>query len=104
MAYGRRGACVGKPLSGPRIFVNYRREDSSGESGRLYDRLVNRYGTGQVFRDREAIAPGTPFPRRIFEAIAGSCVFIAVIGPRWLRELQARSTDAEDYVRREIKA
>jgi hypothetical protein len=43
-------------LSG--VFINYRREDSGGHAGRLYDRLRQHYGPHRVFRDIDAIAPG----------------------------------------------
>ncbi len=34
------------------IFVSYRREDSEGEAGRLFDDLVIRFGEDSVFRSR----------------------------------------------------
>jgi hypothetical protein len=38
-------------LDGGGIFISYRREDTSGESGRLFDHLVDRYGATRVFRE-----------------------------------------------------
>ncbi len=45
----------------PKIFISYRRDDSAGHAGRLYDRLVDRFGQGQVFMDVDAIRPGLDF-------------------------------------------
>ena len=35
----------------PKIFISYRRDDSSSQAGRLYDRLEGHFGQGQVFMD-----------------------------------------------------
>jgi TIR domain len=96
-----------------RIFLNYRREDSSGHAGRLYDFLLHGGGgTGfrkeQIFMDIDTVAPGVDF-RRVIEDAVGSCdVFIAVIGRRWLQAADAegrfRLDKANDFVRLEIEA
>ena len=78
--------------SGPaefRIFLNYRREDSSGHAGRLYDSLRHgdgpRFGKEQIFMDIDTLAPGANF-RRVIEEAVGSCdVFVAIIGRQWLK-------------------
>jgi hypothetical protein len=85
------------------IFICYRREDSSDESGRLYDRLTARYGADQVFRDIDTLKPGTAFPARIASAMSASGVVIVMIGRRWLEHLQARMSANDDFVRTEIK-
>ena len=48
-----------------RVFLSYRRGDSAGHAGRLYDWLTARFGRGNVFRDFEAILPGADFAERI---------------------------------------
>ncbi|MEY2571442.1 MAG: hypothetical protein QOE63_1792, partial [Acidimicrobiaceae bacterium] len=36
----------------PRVFISYRREDTAGHAGRLYDTLVAKLGDdGNVFMD-----------------------------------------------------
>jgi hypothetical protein len=55
-----------------RIFLSYRRDDSSGHAGRLYDRLSRHFGLDNVFIDIDAIAPGLDFVEAIEKAI-GSC-------------------------------
>ncbi len=42
----------------PKIFISYRRDDSGGRAGRLYDHLIAHFGQGQVFMDVDTIRPG----------------------------------------------
>ena len=41
-----------------KIFISYRRGDSAGHTGRLYDRLADHFGQDQVFMDVDTIRPG----------------------------------------------
>lgn len=66
------------------VFLSYRREDSGGHAGRLYDALVERLGEGNVFRDRESIPAGADFARRIEGMLMHCTALIAVIGRDWL--------------------
>ena len=90
------------------IFVSYRRQDSSHLAGRLYDRLADRFGEGQVFMDVDTIEPGSDFAEDINRAVAACGVLVAVIGPNWLTatdEQGRRRLDAQDdFVRLEIEA
>ena len=43
-----------KRMSG--IFISYRRDDSSGHTGRLLDWLAERFNHDLIFRDLQAIA------------------------------------------------
>jgi hypothetical protein len=45
----------------PEIFLSYRRADAAGTAGRLFDRLSQHFGTGQVFRDIDSIEAGDNF-------------------------------------------
>ena len=71
-----------KPFSG--IFISYRRDDSSGHAGRLFDKLVDRFGKDRIFMDIDTIEPGEDFVKVIEEAVASCEVLIAVIGRSWL--------------------
>jgi len=89
------------------IFISYRREDSSGYAGRLWDRLVSHFGEEHVFMDIDTIQPGTNFSEVIEERV-GSCeVMLVVIGGRWLTSSDSfgnrRLDNPEDFVRREIR-
>jgi class 3 adenylate cyclase len=97
--------------SGPsqlRIFINYRREDSSGHAGRLYDRLAPVFGHKNVFMDIDAIRAGLPFTEAIDSAVRDCDVLIAVIGRHWLvvadERGRPRLEDPQDFVRLEIEA
>jgi hypothetical protein len=52
-----------RKLSG--IFVSYRRSDSQGEAGRLFDDLVKHFGEDTVFMDVAAIEAGRDFRKAI---------------------------------------
>lgn len=89
-----------------RIFISYRRGDSAGHSGRLYDRLRAAYGDDRVFMDVTGIEAGIDFVDAI-DAAVGSCdVLLAVIGPEWLSSTgsdgKRRLDDPNDFVRVEI--
>jgi len=66
------------------IFISYRRDDTEGQSGRLYADLVRRFGGGAVFMDVAGIEAGRDFRKAIDEAVASCSVLLAVIGPSWL--------------------
>jgi hypothetical protein len=90
-----------------RVFISYRRQESSGLAGRLYDRLAARFGDDQVFMDVDTIALGVDFAEVISQAVSTCEVLLAVIGPRWLTatdEDGRRLDDADDLVRLEIAA
>ena len=88
-----------------KIFVNYRRDDAKAEAARLHDRLAQSFGAANVFMDVDNLLPGERFDLRLKEALAGTDVFLAVIGARWLTLLEARAQSGErDYVRGEIAA
>jgi hypothetical protein len=98
-------------MSGPasgRVFISYRRQETSGLAGRLYDRLAGRFGKDQVFMDVDTIALGVDFAEAIRRAVSTCQVLLAVIGPRWLAATDAdgrrRLEDPDDFVRLEIAA
>jgi hypothetical protein len=91
-----------------RIFISYRREETAYPAGWLYDRLVDHYGDGQVFKDVDSIGPGEDFVA-VLENAVGSCdVLLAVIGARWTaitdEDGARRLDDPADFVRLEIEA
>jgi formylglycine-generating enzyme required for sulfatase activity len=93
------------PFSG--IFVSYRRDDSSGHAGRLFDKLVARFGNDRIFMDIDTIEPGEDFVTVIESAVASCDILIAVIGRNWLSGRSGatgRLNDPNDFVRVEIAA
>jgi uncharacterized membrane protein YhaH (DUF805 family) len=91
-----------------RIFISYRRGDSQGAAGRLFDRLLAHFERDQLFIDVDAIEPGVDFAKLLEEQVANCGAFIAVIGPGWLDAKSSsggrRLDDPNDYVRIEIEA
>jgi TIR domain len=90
----------------PRICISYRRSDSTAIVGRIYDRLVGRYGAESVFMDLNDIPYGADFRKHIQAAFQETGLLIAAIGPRWLGEQAngtARIHDKLDPVRVEIQ-
>ncbi len=89
------------------IFISYRREDTAGRAGRLFDALVSRLGTRNVFQDVTAIAPGTDFDREITAAINRCDAALVIIGSDWATlagPAGRRLDDGDDYVHREVAA
>src|SRR4051794_37501364 len=74
----------GAPEPATRIFISYRRQDTAATAAHLHVSLGRRFGADRVFRDVATIAPGEDFAAEIERAIAGTSVFIALIGRRWL--------------------
>ncbi|MCB9449835.1 MAG: TIR domain-containing protein [Anaerolineaceae bacterium] len=66
-----------------RVFINYRRQDSEGYVGRLYDHLLRHFAPEDIFMDVASIEPGQDFVKALDEAVAACDVFVAVIGPQW---------------------
>ena len=84
------------------VFISYRREDSAEITGRIYDRLVQRFGKEAVFKD--IIPYGVDFRTYIMDVV-GKCVLIAVIGDKWLipdKSGNRRIDEPSDFVRTEI--
>ena len=94
--------------AGGGVFISYRRQESSGLAGRLYDRLAARLGDDQVFMDVDTIAPGLDFAEVITQALSTCQVLLAVIGPHWVsatdEDGRRRLDDPDDIVRMEIQA
>ena len=44
-----------------RIFISYRRVDSEGYAGRIYDRLAPHFGADAIFMDVDDIPAGVEF-------------------------------------------
>src|SRR5947199_4893411 len=66
------------------IFISYRREDSVGHAGRIFDRLAEQLGRDQVCRDIDSLPPGEDFVLAIKHIVKQSHVLLALIGPGWI--------------------
>ena len=88
------------------IFISYRRDDTEGEAGRLFDDLTREFGSQNVFMDVAGIRPGVDFVKAIESNVADCGVLLAVIGPTWATITNAdgarRLNDPNDFVVLEI--
>jgi TIR domain/Bacterial extracellular solute-binding protein, family 7 len=90
-------------LMAGKIFVNYRRDDERAVAARVRDRLASAFGAANVFMDVDNLMAGQRFDKELEKALAGTDVFLAIIGIRWMELLAERSASGErDYVREEI--
>lgn len=91
-----------------KIFISYRRDDSAGYAGRLFDHLAARFGAKNVFMDIDTIEPGEDFRKVVGNAVGTCDVVLALIGRQWLSVSDAqgrrRLDDPRDWVRTEVTA
>ena len=90
-----------------RVFISYRREDSSKWTKSLFNLLAANLGLEKLFLDVENILPGVDFAKSILGALHQCDVLLVMIGPKWL-ELTDETGDRRidnplDYVRMEIE-
>ena len=90
-----------------KIFLSYRRDDSADATGRIYDRLVQRFGKEQIFKDVDSIPLGVDFREHLGDVVGRCHLVLVVIGDRWIDAGTAgarRLDDAADFVRIEIES
>jgi F0F1-type ATP synthase membrane subunit c/vacuolar-type H+-ATPase subunit K len=91
-----------------RIFISYRREDTAGHAGRLYDSLATRFGPENVFMDVDAIGLGSDFAQVIDGAVEQCHVLVALMGRHWLAATGddggRRLDSPDDFVRVELES
>ncbi len=89
------------------IWISYRRADSAGYAGRLYDRLASKLGFDRVLLDVDSITVGMDFVEAIEKRIRQLSAMLVVIGPGWVSAADSsgkrRLDDPDDFVRREIE-
>jgi hypothetical protein len=90
----------------PKLFISYRREETAGHAGRLYDAIAGRFGERNVFMDVN-LAPGIDFVEQITTAVGACDVLLVVMGPRWATPSdengRSRLEDPNDFVRLEVE-
>jgi len=87
------------------VFISYRRDDTAGHAGRLFDTLVRRFGEPSVFMDLTDIAPGSDFVETLERAVGSCDVLLVLIGRDWLSadsQGRRRLEDPHDFIRREV--
>ena len=89
-----------------RIFISYRREDSSGHVLALLPALRQQFGD-RIFKDTDNIPPGEDFVKFIKREVQSCSVLLAIIGKDWLTvrdpRLRTRRLDnPDDFLRIEL--
>jgi hypothetical protein len=96
----------------PKIFISYRREDSEHITGRIYDRLEQRFGHDNVYLDVDTIPLGVDFRKYLDQAVGQCDLVLVVIGRGWLdarygagkMQGKRRLEDPLDFVRIEVQS
>jgi len=86
--------------------LSYRREDSAGVTGRIFDRLVQEFGADRVFMDIDSMPAGVDFHHHLQEILADCGALLVVIGKGWRSQRKgqaARIMDPDDWVRIEVE-
>jgi TIR domain len=90
-----------------KVFISYRRRETAGHAGRLYDRLAEHYGDERVFMDVR-MEPGVDFVEQIDDAVTHCDALLSLIGAQWLdvRDAQGRRRldDPHDFARLEVES
>jgi hypothetical protein len=88
------------------IILSYRREDSAGVTGRIFDRLSQEFGTDRVFMDIDSMPAGVDFHEHLQAILADCGALLVVIGKSWRSQRKgqpARIMDPDDWVRIEVE-
>jgi formylglycine-generating enzyme required for sulfatase activity len=78
-----------------KIFISYRRSETSWAARALFERLWREFGD-RVFIDIEGLTLGTDYTTVIDAHLDGCEVMLALIGATWLDEIRRREADADD--------
>ena len=83
------------------VFIAYRQADSPAHARGIGERLIARFGRGQVFKDVESLKPGQDFIDVIRDRLQVAAVTLVIIGPNWNRDRRIENPD--DLHREEIR-
>jgi len=90
-----------------KIFISYRRADTTFVVGRIKDRLTAAFGDQSVFRDLDDIPSGVDFRTVLEEQTNGCNILLVIIGPKWVEVTDGggnrRLFDPGDYTRIEVE-
>lgn len=90
------------------IFISYRRADSRDVTDRVYDYLVEEFGTDTIFQDVGSIPAGKNFVDVLTNALDKAAVMLVIIGSHWASITDEvgnkRLHNPDDLVRIEVQA
>jgi len=91
-----------------KIFVSYRRIDSSYIAAIINEKLKHNFGSDAVYFDIDTIPLGTDFRKNISDAVGECDILLALIGDEWVsvadEQGNQRLSDPADTVRIEIES
>jgi hypothetical protein len=88
----------------PSIVISYRRAESAGSAGRIFDNLISYFGNQNVFMDIDRLPLGSDYRQQIADILSRAGVLLVIIGHRWLGDVGRKPIDEEnDLVRIEIE-
>lgn len=87
------------------IFISYRRKDTGGYAGRLYDHLKQELGPDSVLIDVEVEGTAEVLRQWVERVVPGSGVMLVLIGHKWIvsEDGRRRLEEPGDIVRLEIE-
>lgn len=91
----------------PRVFLSYRRHDTLAITGRIHDKMVERFGAEKIFMDFDAIPYGADFRSHLQRELERCEVFLVVMGTQWTGPTDEGPNrllaDPDDFVRLEVE-
>jgi hypothetical protein len=87
------------------VFLSYRRNDSSGYTLAIYQKLKEALGDEKVFMDLDDIPHGTDFSEHLEKVLDNATTVLIMIGEGWLNASNnqgRRLDDPDDFVRIEV--
>ena len=87
------------------VFLSYRRNDSSGYTLAVYQKLKGQLGVDKVFMDMDDIPHGVDFSEHLDKVLSNASTVLVMIGDSWLNATNAsgrRLDNPGDFVRMEI--
>ncbi len=87
------------------VFISYRRDDSSGYSLAIYEKLKLALGDDKVFMDLDDIPHGVDFSEHLEKVLSSASTVLVMIGDAWLNasnEHGRRLDNPSDFVRMEV--
>jgi len=87
------------------IFISYRRKDTGGYAGRLYDHLAQRFGKDGVLFDVSAGGTAELLREWVTRVVPNAAATVVLLGEEWLvdRSGRRRLHESDDIVRLEIE-
>jgi uncharacterized protein YjbI with pentapeptide repeats len=87
------------------IFISYRRNDTGGYAGRLYDHLKQEFGPNSVLLDVEGNGTAEELNQWVQRVVPEAGVMLVLIGHKWIvsEDGRRRLEEPEDIVRLELE-